>query len=171
MSSPIPAKHLILMRHGDAQTSYMVKIDRDRALSGAGLKQVETVGAHMHAHFSHVDYVLCSNARRTRQTLEGLRRYISARAHISFEDRLYGASLQYLLERIRRIEDRYQHVFIIGHNPTVQEFTHFIGQASHHNDIDLKPVTPGACLALKAPITSWFQSDFNMFRILQQFCP
>lgn len=171
MNMSASKKHLTLIRHGDAQSPHMVKIDRDRALSGVGLKQVEIVGARLHEHFLDVDYVLCSNARRTRQTLEGLRRYISERAQLSFEDRLYGASVQFLLERIRRIEDRYQHVVVIGHNPTLQDFMTSVSEVSFNQDTALSPITPGSVLVLSAPIASWFQSDFHTFQVTQQFSP
>ena len=171
MSTPSAFKYLTLIRHGDAQTPHMVKIDRDRALSGAGMKQIETLRNKAHSNFLNVDCVLCSNARRTRQTLEGLRRSIPERAHISFEDRLYGASVQFLMERIRRMEDRYQHVLIVGHNPTLQDFTTSVRQSPHNTDFNILPTNPGTALFLKAELTSWFQADFGSFDILDQYSP
>lgn len=169
MSDDKAHKYLTLIRHGHVQTLQSVKVDRDQPLSGLGMKKIDQLRESMHTHFLNVDYILCSNARRTRQTLDGIRRSIPERAQIMFEDRLYGATAQYLLERIRRTEDRYHHILIIGHNPALQDFTSALAEAPCNMNSGLQSTEPGTALFLKSPLSSWFQADFHAFQVIQQY--
>ncbi len=61
--------------------------------------------------------VLCSSARRTRETLDGLR----IDAPVEIEDGLYGASSGELLARLHRLTDDVESVLLIGHNPAIHD--------------------------------------------------
>ena len=61
-------KQLLLMRHGLTDHP-MGTSDRERVLTADGISQAETQGAYIKEHFN-VDYIACSSAIRTRQTLE-----------------------------------------------------------------------------------------------------
>jgi phosphohistidine phosphatase len=60
--------------------------------------------------------VLCSSARRARETLEG----IGVAGRHLIEPELYAARTQDLLERLQRVPDDVASVMVIGHNPTMQ---------------------------------------------------
>ena len=64
----------------------------------------------------HPTLVLCSTARRTRETLEG----IAPGGEILIEPELYGASAAALLERLHRVPAGTDSVMLIGHNPALQ---------------------------------------------------
>jgi len=117
-------KKLILMRHADAQPADARTQDRDRPLSGRGMKQLDEVCPRLHHKMQGLDFVLCSNAKRTRQTLDGIRKILPTTAEIVFEDKIYQGSGHYILERIRRIDDGFKSVLIVGHNPGLQDFLH-----------------------------------------------
>jgi phosphohistidine phosphatase len=63
--------------------------------------------------------VLCSGARRTRETLERIEPALGA-ADIRIEEGLYGAGKDALLERLRAIPDGVESVMLIGHNPGLE---------------------------------------------------
>ena len=62
------------------------------------------------------ELVLCSTARRTRETLDGL----GLRGTVLVEHRLYGASADDLLERLRSLPAQLRSVMLVGHNPALQ---------------------------------------------------
>lgn len=62
---------LLLMRHAKAEDSYEVT-DYDRALTTKGWGQAERVGQLLAERGYTPDHVICSAAKRTRQTLEGV---------------------------------------------------------------------------------------------------
>jgi phosphohistidine phosphatase len=61
--------------------------------------------------------VLCSSARRARETLEELA--VAGEARI--EPELYGASAAELLQRLRRVPGSVESTMLIGHNPAMQD--------------------------------------------------
>jgi phosphohistidine phosphatase len=65
--------------------------------------------------------VLCSTARRARDTLEPLRQRLPRDAAVGFERALYLASAEALLARLRRIAEDQEAVLLVGHNPGLQE--------------------------------------------------
>ena len=65
--------------------------------------------------------VLCSAAMRARETLDGIAPALGDGPEVAFEDDLYGASAEELLERLRRIPDTVPSAMLIGHNPAMQD--------------------------------------------------
>ena len=60
--------------------------------------------------------VLCSSARRTRETLEG----VKPGGDHQIERELYDADAGDLIERLRRVPADVRSVMLIGHNPAMQ---------------------------------------------------
>lgn len=168
-------KRLILMRHAHAQSGHMIKVDRDRPLSGEGMKALDITGKLLHQKLFHVDFVLCSNARRTRQTFDAMKKYLPQTVDVSFEDRLYGASVNFLIERFRRISDRYSHIFVIGHNPGLQEFLSVTTQYRSPSPLIIHPFEEASVvffdLTSRSPHPSWSESSLQAFQCTEQLIP
>ena len=64
--------------------------------------------------------MLCSSARRTRETLERVRPALG-RAEVQIEGELYGASSDDLLRRLREVPGEVESVMLVGHQPAIQE--------------------------------------------------
>jgi phosphohistidine phosphatase len=114
-------KTLILMRHANSTPLQLSKTDRDRALSIEGMRELEFMRRKLQGHIAGLSLVLCSNAKRTRQTLEGLRSILPASAEIIYEDRLYNASLETVLECIHEVDSKHKTIMLIGHNPALSQ--------------------------------------------------
>lgn len=65
--------------------------------------------------------ILCSPARRTRETLEPLRRFLGDDSVVQIEDALYLAGAGRLLERLRELPDEQPNVLLIGHDPGLHD--------------------------------------------------
>lgn len=63
--------------------------------------------------------MLCSTARRARETLDGIAGALGDGAH-SVEAELYGAGVAELLARLRRLNPDVASALLIGHNPALQ---------------------------------------------------
>ncbi len=163
-------KRLILMRHAEAQPDHLFKVDRDRTLSGIGLKQVDSMGQKLHQKFGGVDYVLCSNARRTRQTFDGVKKHLPSNVEVSFEDKLYGAAAHLLLERLRRIEDRYQNVLVLGHNPGLQQFLNAVIECKQPPCL-VKNFQTCSAAFFDVSDLGWFAVNFSSFQLADQIFP
>jgi phosphohistidine phosphatase len=109
---------LLLLRHAKSDWGDPSLPDHDRPLATRGRKAAERMGDHLRTESLAPDLVLCSSARRTRETFERLG--LDA-VEIGFEDELYGAPGDALLSRLQRLPDSVGDVLLIGHNPGVQD--------------------------------------------------
>jgi phosphohistidine phosphatase len=112
------AHRLLLLRHAKSDWADATLPDRDRPLAKRGRKAAELIGEHLAAETLRPDLVLCSSARRTRETwerlgLEGVETLV--------EDALYGASDEELIARLHAVPERSNAVLVVGHNPGVQD--------------------------------------------------
>jgi phosphohistidine phosphatase len=102
--------------------------------------------------------VLCSTARRVRETLERIRPALGA-ADVRFEHELYGASAEALLARLREVPDTIGSVMLIGHNPGLQELALALARPGPElSELEAKYPT-AALLTLVFPGPSWHEFE------------
>ena len=78
------------------------------------------MAVHLRSEVPHPDLVLCSPALRTRETLERMSNALGD-AEAVVDEELYGADGNELLERLRAVDDRFETVAVIGHNPGIHD--------------------------------------------------
>jgi phosphohistidine phosphatase len=111
-----PTKQLFVLRHAKSSWDDPGLDDHERPLAPRGQRAVKQLAAHMREHEIRPEQVLCSSARRTLETCEG----IQADGKIVVEPDLYEASGNDVLARLQRIPETTSSVMIIGHNPALQ---------------------------------------------------
>jgi phosphohistidine phosphatase len=109
-------KRLYVLRHAKSSWDDHDAADHERPLSERGRRAVRLLAAHIEARGIEPELVLCSSARRTRETLEGLR----LSSTVLVEHRLYGADADALIERLRSLPADLGSVMLVGHNPAMQ---------------------------------------------------
>jgi phosphohistidine phosphatase len=70
--------------------------------------------------------VVCSPATRARQTLELVGEGLGP-APIEFDEAIYGADAEGLLERLRRVPAGVRSVLVVGHNPGFRDLALLLG--------------------------------------------
>jgi phosphohistidine phosphatase len=110
-----------LLRHAKSSWKDRSLADRDRPLAGRGRQASKAVARHIEAEGIACDLVLCSPARRCRETLERIEAAFGDRVEARFEEALYGASAAELLARLRTIAPEVDSVMIVGHNPGLKD--------------------------------------------------
>jgi phosphohistidine phosphatase len=113
-------KRLLLIRHAKSSWHDPALSDHERPLAPRGRTAADRVADHLEREGSKVDLVLCSSARRTRDTLERLSQAFGE-AEILVEDGLYGASAADLLDRLHEVSESVGTTAVIGHNPGIQD--------------------------------------------------
>jgi phosphohistidine phosphatase len=114
------AKHLLLLRHAKSSWDDPALADHDRPLAPRGIRAAKLIGARLRADQTPVDLVLCSSARRARETVE-LVAVGGAGVNVEIDEGLYGASAADLLERVRGLADDIDAVMLVGHNPAMHD--------------------------------------------------
>jgi phosphohistidine phosphatase len=79
------------------------------------------ISAYLAAEEISPALVVCSTARRARETCDGLRAAFDPRAEVRFERWLYDADPDDILRRLREVAPAIESMMVIGHNPDVQE--------------------------------------------------
>jgi phosphohistidine phosphatase len=120
---------LIVLRHAKSSWKDESLDDFDRPLSGRGVRDGKRFGAQLGERLPAPDRVLCSTARRTRDTLAFLVPGLVDPRRVSFEDELYLAPAETLLERVQRRTgdgDPVETLLLIGHNPGLTELVNLL---------------------------------------------
>lgn len=112
-------RHLYLLRHAKSSWDQPVLADHDRPLADRGRRAVKVLARYVEQQGIDPDLILCSTARRTRETLGGV---LPGRPAV-FDNELYAAGHEQLLHRLRGIESEIRSVMIVGHNPALQMLT------------------------------------------------
>ena len=112
---------LVLVRHAKSSWDDATVPDHDRPLAGRGHKALRRMQAHLEDRRIRPDVVLCSSARRTRETLDGIRDGLGGHPRVEIEDAVYGADAEDLLARLALIDDDIKRVLVIGHNPGIAD--------------------------------------------------
>ena len=113
-------KRLYLLRHAKSSWKGTSLLDHDRPLAGRGRRAAKAIARHLRDQNLEPELVLCSTARRARETLDRIKPALGAPT-VELEHDLYAASADALLERLRRVPDTVESVMLIGHNPGLQE--------------------------------------------------
>ena len=140
-------RELILLRHAHAEPAENGLADIDRPLSPHGLAEAEAAGRWLLEQRLVPDRVLCSPARRTRETLEavlGLTGYVEQR----LEERIYEAApgtLAALLDEHKEVE----RLLVVGHNPGLEQLVALMhsGQSG-----DYRGMPPASVAVLSLPM-------------------
>lgn len=114
-------KRLFLLRHAKSSWEDPELADHERPLAPRGRRTAKVIADHLRRERVAPDLVLCSSARRTRETLERIAPALGDDAPVQIEDELYAASEQRLLERVRAVEDGIESLLLIGHNPGIEQ--------------------------------------------------
>jgi len=120
-------KKLILMRHAQAEP-IRTTTDFERSLHAEGIQEAERISSYLAStlEYQHL-CILSSSARRTMQTAHILAKALGySETRIQKEDKLYLASEKRILKIINKIEDAYDCVIVVGHNPGITDFASYI---------------------------------------------
>src|SRR5262245_28657886 len=109
----MPTKALYLLRHAKSDRSDPTAADFDRPLAPRGRRDAPLLAAHMQDQGYHPALILCSPARRTRETLELMQPAIGPKIQTKFDRKLYLASPEALLQQLRAVADKIPSVLLI----------------------------------------------------------
>lgn len=125
-------RHLMLMRHGEAESIFDAKSDHTRCLTEFGKNQT-AAQAHRFAPKPN-DTLLVSDAMRTQQTAQILMDIWRSLAPdmaptLTLSTKAYLADFQSYMDLIGMTSDDTARLWVIGHNPGISELAFHLTQA------------------------------------------
>jgi phosphohistidine phosphatase len=148
-------RRLLLLRHAKSSWGEPDLPDRERPLAARGRRAAAALGARLAQRRIPIDRVLCSPARRTRETLALLA--LSPTIPVSYSEALYLASARTLLTRLRRLPPRVRSVLVIGHDPGLDHLARVLAERGRTRELKrlAEGFKTGALAELRVPEDGW----------------
>ena len=148
-------RRLLLLRHAKSSWSEPDLPDRERPLAARGRRAAVALGARLARRRLTIDRVLCSPARRTRETLALLA--LDPAIRVAYSETLYLASARTLLTRLRRLPPRVHSVLVIGHDPGLEHLVHLLADRGREQALQRLSggFKTGALAELRVPEDGW----------------
>ncbi len=145
------------MRHAKAANAAGLQTDFDRALAERGVNDAGEMGKRLLSKKVVINLIVCSAAKRTTQTARILADKLGyAQNDILNEFDLYNCTTQEAIDVIRHLNDKYDTVLLIGHNPAVTSLVSYLSNSF----IESMPTSTQASIIFNA--TTWKQIAPNM---------
>ena len=154
-------KRLTLLRHAKSSWDDPVARDFDRPLNAKGQRAGRTVGEAMRQLGLSFDAVVASPAARVAETLEEVAQGFGEPLTPRFDERIYLASLDALLEVVHATDDRVHSLLLVGHSPGLERLAlHLAGVKDRalRKSVEKKYPT-GALIELSLPVDRWRDVD------------
>jgi phosphohistidine phosphatase len=154
---------LSLLRHAKSSWKNPTIPDHDRPLNSRGKADAPLMGKAMAKHGLVPDLVLCSTARRTRDTLDLVLPELKAEPKIVYEDGLYHGTPQEMLAILQNVPASASQVLLVGHNPELESFAlDLIGSGPKQLKDRIEAKYPTAALAVMRFLTgAWKDVGVN----------
>jgi phosphohistidine phosphatase len=148
---------LILLRHAKSSWKDPALPDHDRPLNSRGRADAPVMGKALARRGLSPDLVLCSTARRTRDTLDLVLPALKREPEIVYEDRIYHAAPAELFAVVQAAPPTSSQLLLVGHNPELQRFAlDLIGSGPQHlKDRILSKLPTAAVVVVRFPGGSW----------------
>lgn len=141
-------KTLLILRHAKSDWGDPSLEDHDRPLNARGKRDAPRMGELLRRQNLLPDLILCSTAKRARQTVKLLTEAAGYTGEVSYLESLYAAPPSAYLKACAGLPEEIQTVMVVGHNPGLEEL--LAGLSGEHLAL------PTAALAeVELPIARW----------------
>jgi phosphohistidine phosphatase len=135
-------RRLIVMRHAKSSWSSPATTDHARPLNDRGRQDAPRVAARLVELNWHPEFILSSDAQRTRETAERMRGAWKREVPEEFTPLLFHAGYEGLADVISIVPDDVAALLVLGHNPGWQELVLTLSGAS----VEMKTATAALLL-------------------------
>ncbi|MEJ1241550.1 histidine phosphatase family protein [Chryseolinea sp. T2] len=143
-------RYLYLLRHAESAEKHFGQQDKERELTQRGVREATLIGAHLYKENISFGAIFSSSAERARTTAG-----IVADAmkfdpdNIVIEDALYDASTRTFFDYITQIDNDFQHVLCVGHNPVITYLAESLTKEV------IGDIPPGGIVIIKFALDQW----------------
>ena len=144
-------RNLYLLRHAKSSWKDETLADFDRPLSSRGKRACDTIGKFILSNEIEFDLVISSTAVRARDTIDLVRQRAKLRAEIRYDERIYEATTERLMEVVSELDSDRKKVLLVGHNPGLEDMTHLLTGEGN-------PFPTAAFAKINLKVSKWSES-------------
>jgi phosphohistidine phosphatase len=141
---------LYLLRHAQSAEKQIGQTDKERELTNMGMKDALLIADYIQKNHLLIDIIVSSTAVRAKTTsmliVDGLKLDIEK---IIEDEELYEASTRTFLELIGRLDDSYNHIMCVGHNPVISYLAEYLTKA------EIGDMYTAGLVIIKFKLNSW----------------
>jgi len=152
-------KRLILVRHAKSSWSDQSVDDKDRPLNDRGRAAAIKAGKWLAAQGLQPDQVISSTANRCRETWDGIAEGLGPVENIAFQDLLYLAGEQDLLDLLHTASG--DTILMLGHMPGIGDFAREMRQDPPPLLDRFRKYPTGAVTVLRLHMDDWSEAGFG----------
>ena len=119
-------KRLILVRHAKSSLNQPLVSDHERILNQTGISEAKLIGQYLSNNQYIPSHIISSTATRTLETANIIIKQLKFKNNIETQSLIYSDSFLNILNLINNIDNQYQCVMIVGHNPTITQLINHI---------------------------------------------
>ena len=108
---------LLLIRHANSDWDSSAIPDFERPLNKRGLRDAPKMGVHLKEMALLPDLIISSGAKRAITTAKLIAKSLDYTNDILVDNNIYNASSDDIKSIINKIDEKYNTVFLFGHNP------------------------------------------------------
>lgn len=152
----ISMKTIILIRHGKSSWKDHDLKDLERPLKKRGIKEAPLTGKILCEKNIVPDLILSSPAMRTAETAFAIARELDIRkVTIRFNEALYLGSRSDLLHEIQQLDNRFETVILVGHNPALTDLANFLA------DDTIENIPTSGAVGIRFNTSIWQETGIN----------
>ncbi len=142
-------RNLFLVRHADAVPQAKDQRDFQRVLSEYGIKQSTLLGDHIRSKEIAIQTIFSSPAQRTIETSQKILEKLERPPKLVISEEFYEATKNTMVAAINRLEDMFENVVVVAHNPAVSMLVDYL--------VDNGPavMSTSACVWVQFNLESW----------------
>ena len=126
-------KTVFLIRHAKSSWDDTTLPDRDRPLDARGERDVAMMSKRLSRRHAKPDLIMSSPAVRALATAQVIAKGLDYKLKgIAVNDRLYAATADALIAVIEELDDKFERVMLVGHNPEFTDFAHHFSSEITH---------------------------------------
>ncbi len=128
------SKTLYLVRHAKSSWSDPSLSDRDRPLNKRGRRTAPDMGSRLALKGHQPDLIISSPAKRALMTAGIIAKELDYdKSEILTDESMYFSGDRGMLKMLEGVDDRYQRVMIVGHNPAMTSLMNSLVETSVYN--------------------------------------
>ena len=163
-------RELYILRHAKSNWDSDAKSDFDRPLAKRGKKDAPAMGMWLAKQNTILHFIVSSPAERAKQTIYAVVKELGIdKKEIHFDEKIYMASAEALLQVLGEIPRKARKVMLVGHNPGLDGLLQYL--VKHPPLTESGKLITTACLARISLPEDWTQLQRHCGRLIEFIRP